>query len=161
MIRDAVPGDEPQLAAMTAAIQALHVAERPDVFKTATVADFERLFAERLEEATSQILVAETAGVVVGHAVTTDEHRGENVYVYARRWCEIQQIGVRPEYRRRGIASSLIRHIVASARARGIGAVELNAWTFNETARVAFQRLGFVMKDIRHELSGPKYRSGS
>jgi ribosomal protein S18 acetylase RimI-like enzyme len=58
--------------------------------------------------------------------VTVDKRQEETVHAYARSWREIDEIAVRPEDRRRGVASALFRHIEAATRADGISAVELN-----------------------------------
>jgi ribosomal protein S18 acetylase RimI-like enzyme len=83
--------------------------------------------------------------------VTVDKRQEENVYVYARSWREIEEIAVRAEHRRRGVAGALLRQIEIATQADGISVVELNAWTFNSVARSSFERLGFVPKNIRYE----------
>jgi ribosomal protein S18 acetylase RimI-like enzyme len=86
-----------------------------------------------------------------GMTVTVDKRQEENVHAYARSWREIEEIAVRVEYRRRGAASALFRHVEVATRAGGISVVELNTWTFNDAARRSFERLGFVPKNIRYE----------
>jgi ribosomal protein S18 acetylase RimI-like enzyme len=151
-IRAAGDGDLEQLADWSASVQQLHVAARPDVFKTADPQALRDLFSRRLAESTARIWIAETAGIVVGYAVTVDKHQEENVYAYARSWREIEEIAVRAEHRRRGVAGALLRHIEIATQADGISAVELNTWSFNNAARSSFERLGFVSKNIRYEL---------
>ena len=86
-----------------------------------------------------------------GYALVLDQRRDENVFCYQRRWHEVEQIGVHPEYRRHGIARSLIQHIIDRADAEGVSGVELNTWSFNSSAHLAFERLGFVTKNVRFE----------
>jgi diamine N-acetyltransferase len=150
-IRAAGDGDVEQLAALGASVQQLHVAGRPDVFKTADPQALRELFRKRLAESTARIWIAETAGVMVGYAVTVDKRQEENAYAYARSWREIEEIAVRAEHRRRGAAGALLRHIEIATQADGISVVELNTWTFNNAARSSFERLGFVPKNIRYE----------
>jgi ribosomal protein S18 acetylase RimI-like enzyme len=150
-IRAAVDGDVEQLAALSASVQHLHIAGRPDVFKATGPQALRDLFRRRLAESTARIWIAETAGIVVGYAVTVDKRQEENVYTHARSWREIEEIAVRAEHRRRGAAGALLRHIEIAMQADGISVVELNTWAFNNTARSSFERLGFVAKNIRYE----------
>ena len=150
-IRAAVDGDVEQLAALSASVQELHVAARPDAFKAVDPQVLGGLFRSRLAEAAVRIWIAEMEGVVVGYAVTVDKRQEENVHAHARSWREIEEIAVRVEYRRRGVASALFRHVEVATRADGISVVELNTWTFNDAARRSFERLGFVPKNTRYE----------
>ena len=150
-IRAAVDGDVEQLVDMSASVQELHVAGRPDVFKPVEPEVLSGLFRRRLAESTVRIWIAEITGVVVGYVVTVDKRQGENVHAFARSWREIEEIAVRAEYRRRGVASALFRHVEVATRADGISVVELNTWTFNDAARLSFERLGFVPKAVRYE----------
>jgi diamine N-acetyltransferase len=150
-IRAAVDGDLEHLVAMSASVQELHVAGRPDVFKPIDPEVLSGLFKRRLAESTVRIWIAEIAGALVGYAVAVDKRHEENTHTYARSWREIEEIAVRAEYRRRGIASALVRHVEVVTRADGISVVELNTWTFNDAARRSFERLGFVPKHVRYE----------
>jgi ribosomal protein S18 acetylase RimI-like enzyme len=69
--------------------------------------------------------------------------------LHARERPEVEQIGVDPAYTRQGIARALFRHITEAAIADGVSEIELNTWTFNRTAQLAFERLGFVAKNLR------------
>jgi GNAT superfamily N-acetyltransferase len=150
-IRAAVDGDVEQLAALSTSVQQLHVTGRPDVFKKADPEALSDLFRRLLAEPTVRIWIAETAGVVVGHAVAVDKRQKENMYAHARSWREIEEIVVGADHRRRGVARALLRHVEIAARADGFSAVELNTWTFNNDARTSFEHLGFVPKNVRYE----------
>jgi len=150
-IRAGRDSDLEELAALSSCVQQLHVDGRPDVFKSEDPQALRDLFRMRLAQSTTRIWIAETTGVVVGYAVTVDKRQEENVYVYARSWREIEEIAVRAEQRRRGVAGARLRHIEIATQADGIPVVELNTWTFNSAARSSFERLGFVPKNIRYE----------
>jgi GNAT superfamily N-acetyltransferase len=150
-IRGAVDSDVEQLSALSASVQQLHVTGRADVFKAADPEALRKLFRRRLAESTVRIWIAEIEGVLAGHAVTVDKCQEENVYAYARSWREIEEIVVSPEHRRCGVARALLRYIEIGTQADGISILELNTWTFNNVARSAFERLGFVPKNIRYE----------
>jgi ribosomal protein S18 acetylase RimI-like enzyme len=73
----------------------------------------------------------------------------ENAFGYARRYCEIDQIGVAPVFRGQGIARALIERVLEDARSREISEAELSSWHFNKEAHVAFRALGFTEKVVR------------
>ena len=151
-IREAVLGDERRLAELNGCVQKLHVASRPDSFKPSDIDEVAEWFKTFLESVSSHIWIAEEQGKVVGYVTSIVHERAETPFCHARRWCEIDQIGVDPGFRRRGIGSALIQKAVATARAEGIAVVELGSWSFNEGARQAFGKLGFVPKFVRWEL---------
>ena len=62
----------------------------------------------------------------------------------------IMNMYVRPEHRRRGIATALLDRLVADARRRGILAISLEA---TEMGRPLYERYGFV--PMRHEMELP------
>jgi ribosomal protein S18 acetylase RimI-like enzyme len=151
-IRAAAVADATDLAALMASVQQLHVAARPDVFKQAAPSDLEAWAAHTITAGGPRVLIAEIAGTPVGYAVVMDGYRSENAFAFQRRWHEVEQLGVDPRHQRRGVARALLEHIAAAARAEG-AAVELNTWSFNAAARAAFERLGFVAKNVRFELA--------
>lgn len=150
-IRSVGAGDEHALATLIGTVQQLHVAARPDVFKAGDAPAFEAWARQAIAGGRAQILLAEVDGVSVGYAVFMDEQRVDNAFAFERRWREVEQLGVHPDHRRRGVGRALLEHIVASARAAGIPAVELNTWAFNEAAHAAFERSGFVARNVRFE----------
>jgi GNAT superfamily N-acetyltransferase len=150
-IRVAAAGDEAILASLSAVVHELHVGQRPDIFKPADLGGLEDWFLDTLKVASAKIWIAELGDLPVGYALVIPQRRSENVFCYERRWYEVDQIGVHPEYRRQGVARRLLRHVVESARADGVSDVELNTWTFNDVARTSFERSGFVSRNVRLE----------
>ena len=150
-IRVAAAGDEAILASLSASVHDLHVGQRPDVFKPTDFRGLEEWFRQTLNAASAKIWIAELGARAVGYAVVIPQRRTESVFCYERRWHEVDQVGVHPYYRRHGVARSLLRSIVESARADGVSELELNTWTFNDVARNAFERLGFVSRNVRLE----------
>jgi GNAT superfamily N-acetyltransferase len=150
-IRVAAAGDEAILASLSAVVHELHVGRRPDVFKPTDLRGLEHWFLQTLKAASAKIWIAELGDLPVGYALVIPQRRTENVFCYERRWHEVDQVGVHPNYRRQGVARSLLRYVVESARADGVSDLELNTWTFNEVARNSFERLGFVPRNVRLE----------
>lgn len=150
-IRYAAPGDEGAVAGVAAVVQELHFRERPDVFNPVNVEQLRDWFRRALSAGERRVLLAEVGGAAAGYAVVQDGERHEDAFARARRWREVDQLGVVPAHRQRGVARALIEHIAASARAEGIPALELNTWAFNEPAHEAFRRLGFIERSVRYE----------
>ena len=57
---------------------------------------------------------------------------------------ELQDVEVRQDRRRRGVASALIRYVVEEARARGLERLRLGVSVDNVPAQELYRRLGFV-----------------
>jgi diamine N-acetyltransferase len=152
-IRRAALGDQVVLASLSADVHELHVSQRPDVFKPVDVLGLERWFRDQLASRDAKIWIAQIGDTPVGYALAVQAHRVENVFCYERRWYEIDQVGVRPQYRRRGVGRRLLEHIVEFAKTDGVSDIQLNTWTFNDLARASFERLGFVSRNVRLERS--------
>jgi ribosomal-protein-alanine N-acetyltransferase len=61
----------------------------------------------------------------------------------------INSLAVAPERRRQGLASELMRGVLAAARAEGALKATLEVRRSNEAARALYERLGFVVEAIR------------
>ncbi|MBR2700314.1 MAG: GNAT family N-acetyltransferase [Clostridia bacterium] len=62
----------------------------------------------------------------------------------------IMNMYVRPEYRRRGVATRMLDLLVADARARGIGLISLEA---TDAGRPLYEKYGFI--PMTHEMELP------
>ncbi len=148
-IREAVAGDEGALTALNAFVQEFHLAHNPSFFKWADPAEVAGWFRGLIETPAARIWLAEQADAPVGYLVALVRERLENPFCLARRWIEIDQIGVCAAHRRAGIARRLVDRVLEFARAEEITEIELTSWSFNPEAHKAFQRLGFAPRLIR------------
>jgi ribosomal protein S18 acetylase RimI-like enzyme len=57
---------------------------------------------------------------------------------------ELQDVSVRPEHRRRGVASAITASAERAARDRGFNRVRLHVSTGNEGAQALYRRSGYV-----------------
>ncbi len=55
----------------------------------------------------------------------------------------VDELRVLPAYRRQGVATALLKHVVALAEERGLAGVRLLVRPENEAARALYRRLGF------------------
>lgn len=152
-IRAAAPGDEQLAAALNAFVHDLHRSRRPDRFTPTHTDEVAAWFASLLQKPTTLMWIAEQDGVPVGYVLALLHERAANPFSPARSWCEIDQIAVDEVWRRHGIARALVEHALLEVRSRGIRAIELSAWAFNETAQRAFRQLGFNPEVIRFGLT--------
>lgn len=151
-IRPVAKAEAQVLAQLNAEVQSLHVAHRPDVFKVASTSAVAAWFEQLVAEPAARVWVAEAAGVPIGYVVVMVREVAENALIKARRWWEIDQIGVATSHRRGGVGRALLEHVIAEARAHGVTDLELQTWAFNRAARDAFRRLGFTPQRARYEL---------
>ena len=113
------------------------------------VADLERLcfsypwsetsVASELDNELSTWLVAEEEGLVLGYVgsqTVLDE-------------TDMMNIAVHPDYRRRGIAASLIEALVFSLKVRGSRSLKLEVRTSNHPAIALYEGMGFVRLGLR------------
>jgi GNAT superfamily N-acetyltransferase len=154
-VRPAVEADIDALAALNAAVQALHAEHRPDVFLPPDPPAAAAWFRGVLSAADVRVWVAERERAAVGYAVTHDHDRQANAFVRASRWLEVDQIGVHPAHQKRGVGHALFRHVVDDARSRLMQRIAIQSWAFNETAHAAFQRWGFEPRTSYFSLELP------
>lgn len=135
-------------------VQDLHVRERPDVFKSVDVAGLSGWFRQTLATGLWKVWIAQMGTTAVGYAAALQQQRAANVFCFEQRWLEIEQIGVLPQFQKKGVAQALIEQVCRSATDLGIAQVQLNTWTFNQSAHSAFERLGFAPRNLRLEKRG-------
>ncbi len=149
-VRRAETGDVGALAGLKAQVQEFHRAHEPAVFKPAGLAEVSAWFAACLE-ADQRVWVATASGGLVGYVSVLPQAREEHVFCRARTWWEVDQIAVRPEWRRRGVARALLGAVATDAMLAGVSRLQLSSWAFNHDAQKAFRHLGFEPQATRFE----------
>ena len=92
-----------------------------------------KVFDSKLVVADDLLFLAEDAECIIGTVMAGyDGHRG---------W--LYTVAVSPEYRRRGIGTSLVRHAVEALRAAGCIKVNLQIRAENSAVRGFYDSLGF------------------
>jgi ribosomal protein S18 acetylase RimI-like enzyme len=142
-IREARAQDIAALAGLCAQVHALHVAWRPETFRPASSEEMEALFRDWLGLDGYRAYLAVEDGRPVGYIVARVVDRPGNVLMHPRRFLDVEQIGVVPEMRRRGVGRALIQKAREFALERGLRRIELNVWAENAEARRAFESWGF------------------
>jgi GNAT superfamily N-acetyltransferase len=106
------------------------------------------LFEQQIKAADQAIFLAERAGQVVG-IVRCADAKGSPLLV-PEKYCYITSVFVRPEHRRHGVLAALMEQAESWARTRGLTELRLHNSTLSETARSAWDQLGFeVNEEVR------------
>ena len=121
----------------------LHVTGKPDVFKPGFCSELRDYLFSIRNDPNQEIVVAEADGKVCGFAVLHHINRPENPFMFERDFLDIDEFGVDAAFRRRGIASAMIRFIRKYTREKGFKRLELNMWEFNRGALAFYEAAGF------------------
>ncbi|HOD36780.1 MAG TPA: ribosomal protein S18-alanine N-acetyltransferase [Syntrophales bacterium] len=103
----------------------------------------EALFRQELEFALSRSLVAKSKGETGGDAV------GYITYWVIYDEIHVNNLAVKPDFRRRGIASRLVGTALEKALAEGAIRCTLEVRASNEAARRLYEKFGFTVQGVR------------
>lgn len=92
-----------------------------------------KYFLELYRDHRDFFVVAKVGGRIAGYAVACAEKRN----------AEIASLAVHPDYRRRGVAQTLMRHTLRELRANGVRRVELMVRICNTAGAQLYHSLGF------------------
>jgi ribosomal protein S18 acetylase RimI-like enzyme len=150
-VREAQERDIDLLVDMNRIVQDLHLAAAPAYFRHPEPGTVAELFRSRLRQPEGRVWIASVGEVPAGHAVTVLRERPENAICSAQRYLELEEVGVSPTHRQRGVARALVEHVLADACAHGVRDVQLTCWSFNAEAQAAFKALGFRPMTVRFQ----------
>jgi len=101
-----------------------------------------RWAGQRLRDADSCLLVAESGGEYIGYLLA---HADEAQPIFAqRRHATITDLYVAPQHRRKGIARRLAEGAIEFFKKRGIQHARMNVLAKNAAARAFAEKMGFV-----------------
>ena len=152
-IRPATLEDITALVQLNAVVQQLHFDQRPDQLAPVAPLELAAWFRELLPQEHCNAWVAVTDTVTVGYLVGVVHSRPATPFSRSRSWFEVDQLAVDPTGRNQGVGTALLTHALSFARANQIRNIELTTWAFNTPAQALFQKLGFVEKHLRYEIS--------
>ncbi len=151
-IRRAEQHDLDAIVALNTQVQELHVEARPDFFKSTSREEVREWLGSALHDPVITVWVATSSEEVVGYLLAERRERPGNPFCHGRRKLEIDQIAIDVAHRDRGVGRALIEAAIEHARGLQLEHVELNVWAFNDVARRAFEKAGFVAQTHRMEL---------
>jgi ribosomal protein S18 acetylase RimI-like enzyme len=151
-IRRATMQDAALLARLNIPIQQLHVDAMPSRFKVPQPHDpaLIAFYEERLATEDWVGYVVENDADAMGYILCMIRRSPDNPFVYAETTLLVDQISVKPEYKRRGCGQMLMQAAFELAREVQAARIELNVWDFNHSAQAFYQALGF--RSIHHRM---------
>lgn len=121
----------------------IHVNGRSDIFREDGWQFIEPFIYSRFDEENSDVIVAAIEDEIVGFAVVQYITRSESPFGKARKYFHIEEFGVDEEFRRKGIATSIIDFAKIEAKKNGFVRIELDMWEFNDGALAFYESVGF------------------
>lgn len=109
----------------------------------------EKYFRELLEDPESHCLIAEENHQPIGYLAATHKH----LSYHTNKYLEIDNMGVNPEYRSKGIGSELIKQCLKWAQEQGYQKVIVNTFFENKKAISFYQKNGFSEIDVTLQIS--------
>lgn len=143
MVRFAEEKDLDIINELRKQVNDIHVEGRPDVFKAGfgpEIRDFAKVI---INGENSDIIVAERNGVICGMVCVDYVNKPETPYSKAKSFYHVQEIAVDVNYRRQGVAKEMLEFMIADAKKRNLGKIELDVWEFNDSAIEFYQAVGF------------------
>lgn len=142
MITPCHPTDAPALAEMLHDLHALHVHYRPDRFHAgASAAERAAFFTDRMA-AGAQVLAYRTSGVPRGYLMWEIQDLPATALEHPRRQALLDHIFVEPAWRRRGLATRMLRAFRDQVAAAGLSGWVVRVHSFNAASLALMQRHG-------------------
>jgi ribosomal protein S18 acetylase RimI-like enzyme len=154
-LRRATADDALVVATLGAVIQASHQPERPDWFKPANPASALELYREMLSDSKVTVFLAEEGDDALGFLMAVTHERPDTPLSFAQTVLEIDQIGVAPSARRRGVGHALFQAALELAEEVSARRVVLTTWVFNDGAHRFFESEGFAIELHRMSMAWP------
>lgn len=143
-VRAAQATDAETISTLSAEVQALHARALPELFKPADASSFPPAAVRGLLRDQDWVfLVACVDAAVVGYASAQIQRRAETSIRHAQSTLSIQWLGVKAEWRRRGVGRALIEAVRNEAERLDLAALLLDVWSFNAEARGFYDAMGF------------------
>jgi diamine N-acetyltransferase len=143
-IRKAVSTDSLLLSSLCVDVQSLHAKHHPDLFKMPKSNNFAvSFFDEILADPATSIFIAEDNGQALGYILCKLIERPENLFKFAVRYLDVDQISVRSMAQGQGVGAALIKQAELLAREANAQRIHLDSWGFNIEAHAFFEKMGF------------------
>jgi ribosomal protein S18 acetylase RimI-like enzyme len=145
LIRTATLADYDAVCEVIAEADALHREALPRVFREPDgPARTEQFIAEAIAAEDSALWVAVHQGRIIGLLHAKMRETADVPILVPRRYIVIDNLVVRREFRRRGVARGLMEMAHHWAREKGLAQIDLNVWEFNKEAIAFYESLGYA-----------------
>ena len=158
IVRPARITDAPAIAELAHAVHAMHAGALPDVFQPSDAPVLAVVAVERLvARAGPLFLVATVDEAFAGYARAELQDEPASAHKRAARTLYLAEMGVAPEWRKRGVGRALLAAVRDAAAERGAAAIALDVYAFNAEARAFYEREGFA--SLRERMIAPVARA--
>ena len=149
-IRLATVADVGVLSALNVDVQNIHAEAMPHIFKHVSDPGFAVPYiTEQLNDPNNYFYIASIDGEEAGYIYARVVRRPENAYMHPWNYVYIDQISVKPAYRRHGCGAALIQAVRELAKEQAITTVAIDTWFFNKKAQTFFANQGFTIFNQR------------
>jgi ribosomal protein S18 acetylase RimI-like enzyme len=145
-IREATPGDVAAVIELCGLLDDLHTESLPHRFRGSSARPRPRQdVSAMLVNPSAVILLAEVEARVVGQVSVEIRDVPDTLPFVPRTYGQVNDLFVRDDMRRLGIAQSLMAAAERWVRARGAGSIELVVYEFNQPALRLYEQLGYTV----------------
>jgi ribosomal protein S18 acetylase RimI-like enzyme len=142
-IRPAILHDINALEGLNREVQEFHVRNYPHIFKETSSDEVKDWFRQQFKAGEIHIFVACREIDIVGYLMLRLIRWPVNPFTHPREFAYIDQIGVTESCRGQGIGRKLMDHAIDFANTLGFDCIELDVWSKNTRAKIAFEKMGF------------------
>jgi ribosomal protein S18 acetylase RimI-like enzyme len=144
IIRFAESADAPAISELNDVVQRIHTDAEPLIFKEPSGNSFPPAeIVGLLEDPNNIFLIAEEDERPIGYLMAEIMRRPASSLLHSFDRLYIHQLAVRESEQARGCGRALIERALTLAKERGLSAVVLDVWSFNERAKSFFEHRGF------------------
>lgn len=149
-IRKATLDDYGAVSNFEKKVSLYHVENRPDILKDAPDLS-KKEFRRMLKSKNWIILVAEDNGKTMGYCKTLIKDVG-NKYWTSMKLLSVYDLYVDSEFRHNGVATELLNEIKTIGKQIGAAQIDLEVWSFNQSAINLYKKTGFTPQRTKMEL---------
>ena len=102
-----------------------------------------KAYLRQLASGDAQLIIAVEDACVCGYAIFEFLESPVSVFLKPRRYCYLQQIGVLPRFRQKGVGRELLDYVKRCVIAARLTEIELDVWAFNTEAKQFFEKAGY------------------
>lgn len=96
-----------------------------------------KIWTELMNRENSDIIVAERDGIICGMACVDYVNKPETPFGNARCFYHVQEIAVDANHRQQGVAKELFEFLIADAKKRKLGKIDLDVWELKQRTSFA------------------------
>lgn len=154
-VRKAEMKDKDEVIKILMQMQELHRKNRPDIFKEQNKKEVEKEFNETMENPEKNIIVVtDIDNKVSGVCIFNVKEIKENPNLKDAKILHVGKIGVDIQKQRKGLGKLMMNEMKKIANDLNCDRIELNCWSFNETAIEFYKSQNMKIQRLNFEIGG-------